>query len=336
MMHDGAQVVRVGLVGAGDHGSNVLFPALVQIANVKIVAVADLGIDRAKTIAERVGAPAFRSASELMTSTAPDALVVACYPQAHADIAAEALERGIDVFVEKPPTLETSDLVALAQRARDKGVVTAVGMNFRFAPAVQKLRTLASTPKFGRLAHIGLHHFANKPQQPMWGLRSIAKSFMLAQTIHALDLALVFGGKVRSSRFTSLDPTASFTKHDLVFECGAQATILSGNVFPRFDFDISIIGTNAMMVRMDGLWSIDVLDAVVGDYFGPARASTKTWRPSPLDTGFGRPGYLGGIKSFIDCVRSRERFEADFDSLLPVYKVMDSALEQSDERIKSS
>jgi predicted dehydrogenase len=71
------------------------------------------------------------------------ALVVASWPQSHADIAERALDRGVNVFVEKPmgATLEQSQRIVNAQRRSGRLVI--VGYVERVNQAIIKLRELA-------------------------------------------------------------------------------------------------------------------------------------------------------------------------------------------------
>jgi len=88
----------------------------------------------------------FRGFTELrpILNHNPSVLVVASWPQSHAEIVEEALERGIDVFVEKPmgATLEQSQRIVTAQRK--SGRLVAVGYVERVNQAIIKLREVAN------------------------------------------------------------------------------------------------------------------------------------------------------------------------------------------------
>ena len=108
----------------------------------------DLGFDVLGTYdsnpAQLVNCP-FRTFSELDPLLKLDisALVVASWPQSHADIAERALEQGLNVFVEKPmgATLEQSQRIVNAQRKSGRLVI--VGYVERVNQAIVKLREIA-------------------------------------------------------------------------------------------------------------------------------------------------------------------------------------------------
>jgi phthalate 4,5-cis-dihydrodiol dehydrogenase len=328
-----SSIARIGLVGAGAQGTEFLFPALMQVPNATMVGVADVRAERAATLAARTGAPSFACVEALLDRCAPDALIVACEPDAQQAIAAMAIDRGVAVFVEKPPTLFVADLRSLAEHARAKGVVTGVGMNFRFSSAAMAIRDAIAAPDFGELVHISLTYAATKPKLPMWNLTSSFHSFMLAQTIHPLDLAISLGGVVARSdaELVHLDHDFAFAKHNLTFERGGLATILTGNVFPRFDFHISAVGSGSKVVSSTSLWSVDVLTAGDEAAIGSMKRGERQWRPSPLDSGYARAGYLQELQMFVSSVIEGSAFPASFESLIPVYEVIESALERASE-----
>jgi len=324
--------VRIGLVGAGEQGAGFLFPALMQVSGATLVGIADSIPGRAEALASRTGAPAFASAEALIDACAPDALVIACAPQVQIQLAHLAIARGIHVFVEKPPALYLSELRLLADMARRRGVVTGVGMNFRFSSAALAIQQAIASPDFGELVHLTLSYAANKPKAPMWDLDSSFRTFLLAQSIHAIDLALALGGPVTTSSTDVVmrDGAFAFARHSLKFASGGLGTILAGNVFPRFDFHVTAVGDASQVVSSNSLWSVDVLAA--GEPLGTIRKGENQWRPSPLESGYGRTGYLQELKTFVEAVTAGHLFSGGFESLIPVFEIIEAALDSQELR----
>src|SRR4051812_27339422 len=100
---------RIGVVGAGSFARGVLLPPLRRHAD--IVAVANATGVSARGAAQRFGARlATTDAREVLRGPAIDAVVVATRHDTHAAYAAEALEAGKHVFVEKPLALSEDEL----------------------------------------------------------------------------------------------------------------------------------------------------------------------------------------------------------------------------------
>jgi UDP-N-acetylglucosamine 3-dehydrogenase len=83
-----------------------------------------------------------------------DVVAIATWPSTHAEITEKALERGVDVFVEKPmgASLEESRRIVEAQRRTGRLVV--VGYVERVNPAIMKLREVADLTEVVRSREI--------------------------------------------------------------------------------------------------------------------------------------------------------------------------------------
>jgi predicted dehydrogenase len=82
---------------------------------------------------------------QAVSITAPNAL--------HREIAVELARAGKHLWIEKPVGLSAADAVAVAQAAAQAGVRTAVGFNYRNAPAVEHARALLADGAIGPVTH---------------------------------------------------------------------------------------------------------------------------------------------------------------------------------------
>lgn len=320
-------VIRVGLVGIGAQTKENLLPSLLQIPDIQIVAGCDLSLERAETLRSYVrDVQVFKDVGTMLGCMGLDALVLACPPQAHRDIALMAIERGVHVFVEKPPCFNLAELKELIDASLRKKVVTAVGLNFRFARPIQQIRKIAESEKFGKAVHVQINHYANKPRAPIWGLDSTLRSFLLAQTIHSIDLTTAFG----KDEVTDVQSTiqhengAMLVRINVTFSSGRTASILTGSMFPYFELEMKVVGSSSSMLTLDNLWNMTLHDA---DVASRVSGGDKRWRnslqPSPLDSGYVRTGYLGELTGFFNAIRTGTSFEADFQSMLPTYQIIE-------------
>jgi predicted dehydrogenase len=93
---------------------------------------------------------------ELMEQAKPDIVAVACYFHDHAKIAAEALRRGIHVFVEKPVATTLDDLAMLKEAYRQSdGTHLAAMFGIRYNPA---FLTAWRAVKDGAVGHVRMLH----------------------------------------------------------------------------------------------------------------------------------------------------------------------------------
>jgi predicted dehydrogenase len=207
--------LRLGVVGVGHLGKEHA-RILAGLPEVELVGVADANPEQVQKVARQCGCRAFAHHAPLLSLV--DAAVIAVPTVHHHAIAAEFLEHGIALLVEKPlaATLEQADaLVAAAERS---GVILQVGHIERFNPAVEELRRRALQPKFVECERLG----------PFTG-RSTDIGVVLDLMIHDLDLlrALV-QAPVRSVQALGV---ALFGEHEdvanarLTFANGCVATL---------------------------------------------------------------------------------------------------------------
>ncbi|GAA4471837.1 Gfo/Idh/MocA family protein [Phytohabitans houttuyneae] len=321
--------VRVGIVGAGQQATTHLVPALLQVPHARVSAVVDPDQARRDALAARIGAPArLASVTPLLDSGLVDCLVAVCPPQAHEQIAAAAIDAGIPVFVEKPPATSTAVLAELAAAAEGGGVLTGVGMNFRWAAPVRRLHTLLGDQP-SSASMIGVRHVASKPTTSMWGL-PLWDSFLLAQAIHPIDLLLSLAG----APAVDIQPACRQTGDQAWFSLqthhanGTIGTVQCGNLAPRFEHRIEISTTTGITANLTSLADLTVT--------GPAahalhtgqdqRGTSSHWRPSPLDVGYDRTGFGGELAAFCTAVATTGRFTPSLADLLPTYRIMDQLM----------
>lgn len=130
----------LALIGAGNFSRMTLLPSLPKASLRWIVSAGGLS---ATLLAEEYGVPKSSSRfQDVLEDQEVKAVVVATRHKEHAEMVVEALKAGKDVFVEKPLALDESELEAIGQAYRDSGRALTVGFNRRFAPLVERMRSL--------------------------------------------------------------------------------------------------------------------------------------------------------------------------------------------------
>jgi polar amino acid transport system substrate-binding protein len=132
--------VRVGMVGAGDWARRMLLPNF-KAEGVEFVSIATASGVTARDVGGRYGFARFVSgADEVLRDENVNLLVIATRHGTHAELARRGLERGLDVFVEKPLALNDGELDALLEAARRSRGRLTVGFNRRFSPHARQAR----------------------------------------------------------------------------------------------------------------------------------------------------------------------------------------------------
>jgi polar amino acid transport system substrate-binding protein len=132
--------VRVGMIGAGDYARRMLLPNF-KAEGAEFAAIATASGVTARDVGSRYGFARFVSgADEVLTDEGVNLVVIATRHDTHAGLARRALERGRDVFVEKPLALNDEELDALLEAASASAGRLMAGFNRRFSPHARAAR----------------------------------------------------------------------------------------------------------------------------------------------------------------------------------------------------
>lgn len=121
----------------------------------------------------------------------------------HLEIVQAAAAAGKHILCEKPVGRSPQETAAACRAARQAGVLTCVGFNYRWAPAAQQVRALVRDGQLGDLTHYRGHVLVGYVADPhsvlSWRLRSeLAGMGALGDLMsHAIDMALMICGPLR-------------------------------------------------------------------------------------------------------------------------------------------
>lgn len=205
------RTVNVGIVGFGWMGrvharaiSRVLqhFPDLEL--RPRLVAVADTAADdRLAHAADVLGARSTTSDwSELVARDDIDIVCVAGPNHTHRDVAVAAANNGKHLWLEKPAGRNLRETQQIAAAVADAGVATAVGFNYRNAPAVELARSLVASGRIGQVRHVRVQVLGDYCAHPDGALtwrfvRDLAGSGVMGDLgTHGLDLAQYVAGPI--------------------------------------------------------------------------------------------------------------------------------------------
>ena len=170
-----SQTVAIGVVGMGWMGT-VHSRAYLQAADrfhdagiaPKLIICADEVEARARQARERFGFERYTTRWEEVVSHPQVQLVNIATPNhLHLKVARAAAARGKHIFCEKPVGKDSRETAEIERLAREAGVLTFVGFNYRWAPMVQYARQLICAARIGRITHFRgrfLAGYASNPQ----------------------------------------------------------------------------------------------------------------------------------------------------------------------------
>ncbi|GAA2870602.1 Gfo/Idh/MocA family protein [Paenarthrobacter ilicis] len=181
------------VIGCGDI-STVHFEALAATPDVQLVAVCDTDPDRLAAASASHNVAGYADYLEMLEEARPDVVHVCTPHHLHASIAADCLERGVNVIVEKPlaHTLEEGRrLIDVAGRSTAK---IAVCFQNRYNATSRAMRELLDDGGLGQVLgasatvmwHRNAGYYRSRPWRGTWA--EGGGGLMMNQAIHTVDL----------------------------------------------------------------------------------------------------------------------------------------------------
>lgn len=175
--------LKVAVVGAGSMGTNHL-RVLSDYPDdaVRLVGVAEPAEAPLQRAINRFHIPGYSDFRELLAEQQPDLVSVVVPTHLHYEVAANALDAGINVLLEKPIAASLEEALALVDLARTRDAHLAIGHVERFNPAIIALKQRLAAGDLGRI--FSLHARRLGPFPPR--IRDVGVTLDLAT--HDLDV----------------------------------------------------------------------------------------------------------------------------------------------------
>jgi predicted dehydrogenase len=199
-------MVRLGFVGTGGRATaemrelatmpDVTLAAFCDIVPEKCAAALDLvnaSLVQAGTPPIRV--PFFKEAGEMLAAVELDGVYVSLPPFVHGPIEHAILDARRALFVEKPIGLDMTVTREIEAHAREAGVVTCVGYQLRYSPAIDRARELLAGRPIGMAVAT---RFGGVPPTPWWRVQRQSGGMLIEQHTHGVDLLRCLVGEVES------------------------------------------------------------------------------------------------------------------------------------------
>jgi predicted dehydrogenase len=238
--------VKVGFIGCGGI-AQFHFGHMEKIEEVQVVAACDLIQEKADRTAARFNAKAYTSYKEMFEREQLDAVYVCVEPSAHNGMEMMAIERGINLFVQKPMSLDLAYAKDVRDAIADKGIVSAVGFQCRYVDTLPRVKGWLDGQDIGMAVCTRL---GGLPMVWWWRRHEHSGGQVVEQSIHNYDvLRYLLGevdavhgmarrGVIRDIENYNTDDASAVTMH---FKSGVVATLMSGcfspNAFGHSSFD---------------------------------------------------------------------------------------------------
>ncbi|MEU4344314.1 Gfo/Idh/MocA family oxidoreductase [Nocardia sp. NPDC023852] len=251
--------LEVAIIGYGLAGSIFHAPFIAAEPRMRVAAVVTSSAERAaQARREHPGVRVVSHADDLFTEPAGlDLVVVATPNRSHAPLAAQALDAGLPVVVDKPFAVSVTDAESVVAQAEQSGLALSVFQNRRWDGDFQTVRELVETGKLGRVRRFESRFERWRPV-PKGGWREIGSDedgagILLDLGSHLVDQAVTLFGPVLSV-YCELDQRREGVRSDddafvaLTHTSGVRSHLWMSAVAPQLGPRFRVLGSESGFV----------------------------------------------------------------------------------------
>jgi virulence factor len=281
---------RIGIVGLGRISQRAYLPVLANLDTADLAVLMSRRPEVVEHFQTRYHVPAGVTDLSDLIHQGLQAVVVLTPSPTHFDIIKTLLQAGVDVLVEKPATLSSSQTAILGELAEKSGQVLMIAFNRRFAPLYVQARELFT----GRQVTLCV---AEKHREH--AVNSSLFDHYSEEAIHMIDLLRWYGGEacaistrslMRGGKLTNAASLISFEGNGI----GVMAVSLEGGGWME---RVTLHG-EGLSVQVDAFRELRILHGNEDQVSG--REMAAEWLTSQHIRGFEQL-----ITHFIDCVQKR-------------------------------
>jgi predicted dehydrogenase len=329
--------LKVGVVGCGQIALQAHIPAFRELG-FQIVGVAD---ENKKTLAKVKGVKHKYTNYLNLLKHDLDFVSICTPPYLHYEMCLNAIERGINVLVEKPLTLSVEEAIDLKIKAEKNKVKVCPVHNYKFIDIIERAKRLQNQGGLGKI--LSMHtivHATSPPGWETWRTDESKAGWMLLQWYHPLYLQLWFCGRPKSVYVIGKDfeiyPSIRDVKALINFESSVGFLEMS-EFCASPNFRIDLIGTGSTIVlelpvKMRIIAPSIPVRAVEEALYSFSELFKLLHRYIVLNNNPSR-GFLGGshlklISKFVKSLKSDEEVPVPIDEAIQTIKLA-KAIEKS-------
>jgi len=306
--------LRVGFIGCGRHATKMLYPSL-HLARMELVAVCDLDEAKARRNARWFGAErVYTDHRRMLDQESLEAVLICTGTKTHTGLALDCVERGLPVFVEKPPAMNLAEAERLRERSEAANVPVMVGTMKRHSLIYRRMKEIIISPNFGPASAV-------QAKMALGWKNCNGFALLLDAGIHTLDLLRFLMGEVTevSHRKYERDEIHISYAILLAFESGAVGTLFVSDqhLWTRNNEQVEITGDGQFVVAENMIHL---------SHYRPDEG-ISAWEPGlsiPNDENqyFFVAGYAGELQAFAQAIRKGTPVQASIADTCAVLRII--------------
>ena len=296
------KIVQIGTGGWGKNHTRILSQLGV------LAAVCDANAERSKEYGEKYSVNHYDSIDSMLESEEFDAAFVCTPTSTHSKIATQLLQAKKHVFVEKPMTYLSEDGEDLLEIAKKNKVLLTCGYIERFNPAVDVVKQIVKSKKYGDLVMLEFHRESRMP------LHIKDVGIIYDTSVHDIDTAMWLFDDTPEVVFAR----AGQIKH----EHEDFASIMLGFK----DNKVAIISSNWITPTRVRTFNAVCTDAIISSDFISQEVKIERSDDTEIPRNDKQEPLLREIQSFIGAVEGKNELVVKPEHAVNVTKIAEAAL----------
>lgn len=344
--------IKVAIIGCGSiaHGSHT--PHYISNENAEIIYFCDIIPERADRYVEEFGCgKAVYDYHEILNDPELDAVSVCTHNDFHAQISIDFMRAGKDVLCEKPPARTLPEALEMQRVAHETGRTLNIGVCNRFGTAVNMIKKLIDDGELGEVYHVYASFRAHRSIPGLGGdftTKAISGGGSLIDWgVHYLDLIQYCCGdpKPLTASGEAFCKLGKDIPNYIYLGMWARDSAKNEGIYDVDDSVTGLVRTTGPVISFTGAWAqnvyinetfIDFMGDKAGirlnycgnfKYFYIEDRALMSDEPDFEANDF----YKAEIDSFINCVLTGEKNQANIDYVIETSKIMQAIYDSSEQ-----
>ncbi|MCQ2385710.1 MAG: Gfo/Idh/MocA family oxidoreductase [Clostridia bacterium] len=333
---------KVAIIGAGNIATNAHVPAYAELTDrVKIAAVVDINLDRAKEIAKKLGdIPAFDSTEEMLKKVDVDYVDICTWNGGHAPVAMAAAKAGKAILCEKPMSDSLEHSLAMAEAVKAAKVPFMMAMVTRYSKEAQYVHELQEAGGLGEVYFAKTAYTRRRGTPVGWftdkkksgggpvidlGVHCIDRSWFLMGKPTPVTVSACANKTFGDFKTKGVDRWCAFDKGDGTFDVEDNAS-----AYVRFANGAALSAEISWAQNGAGESFVNLFGTKAGVSFDPLTIHTEDEagyltdnKPDMPNSGFGAYCFTNEIAHFLDCLETGKQPMSTLEDGVMLQRILD-------------
>ena len=208
------KTLNTALIGLGRIGWDYHLPEIIRHSGFNLVAAADTSEERLREVRETYSVQGYASYLDMYEKENPDLVVIASPTHLHLEHAVQAMERGIDVFLDKPMAAGLHEADEMIKVMRKTGRKLMVYQSLRVTPEFTLLQEIIKRGLIGRIYMIKRNRTAYVRRNDWQAMKKYGGGMVNNYGAHLIDQLLCLAASPVKRITCSLQRIASLGDAD--------------------------------------------------------------------------------------------------------------------------